>query len=344
MHWATGRWPPTHDHVRTACSRFTGIEARLLQGRWCTWPPAAGHLRTTTYGRPVPDSPEYKPGSCKAAGAQGHWLWPPTYDHVRTACSRFTGIQARLLQGRWCTEPLAAGHHVRPRTNGLFQIHRTRGQVLQGCGAQGRWPLATYVRPRADDLFQIHRNRSQALAGLWCTGPLAVAPAYGHPRRASLGTRPTDDSPQAARACLAAVGSLAVQGRWTLPASCINGHQAYRRRSATPATLHWPPGFVEATRLTYGAPLATRLSGGEAPHRQTLDWPKALWIRGDTPHKRRSTGLRAQWRRGALHVTLRTMFFSDWPSDGTGIGDVSEAPLNRGSKIIIFYIVTESEL
>ena len=89
VRWAAGRWPPTYDqvrtyvHVRTACSNCTGIDARLLQGRWCTGPLAAGHLHTTTYARPVPDAPDWRPGSCSAAGAQG--LWPlATYVRPRT--------------------------------------------------------------------------------------------------------------------------------------------------------------------------------------------------------------------------------------------------------------------
>ena len=195
VHRATGRWPPTYDHVRTACSRFTGIEARLLQSRLCKGPLAAGHLRPTTYVRPVPDAPESKPGSCRAAGAQGRWplatyvrlhtyglfqihrnrsqasaeplvhraagRWPPTYDHVHTSCSRFTGIEARLLQSRWSTQcgwPLATYRRLVP------DAPESKPGTCMAAGAQGRWPLDTYVRPRTHGLFQIHRNRGQALA------------------------------------------------------------------------------------------------------------------------------------------------------------------------------------
>ena len=110
-------------------------------------------------------------------------------------------------------------------------------------------------------------------------------------------------------------------------------------RSASPAMLPWPPGPMEAKRLTGDAPLATRLSGGEPPHKRrstghqawwrrsatlaTLHWPPSsvdakclpgdapLATRlggGEAPHWRLFTGHRAQWMRSASPAMLH------WPT------------------------------
>ena len=95
------------------------------------------------------------------------------------------------------------------------------------------------------------------------------------------------------------------------------------------------PGSVEANRLTGDAPLATRFSNGEAPHRRrstghcgrrrnasqaTLHWsPGAVEATrltdgaplaprlsgGETPDRRRPTGHQAQWGRSASQATAR---------------------------------------
>ena len=74
---------------------------------------------------------------------------------------------------------------------------------------------------------------------------------------------------------------------------CSTGHQAQFWRSASQAMLHWPPGSVEAKRLTGDVPLAARLSGGEAPHRRRSTGHHAQWA--ETPDRRCFAGHQAQW-------------------------------------------------
>ena len=113
--------------------------------------------------------------------------------------------------------------------------------------------------------------------------------------------------------------------------------------------LHLALSSVAAKRLTGDAPLATKLKGGEAPHRRRSMGHQAQWMRnasramplwppgsmeakrltgdaplatrlsgGEAPHKRRSTGHQAQWRRSATLATLH------WPpSPGAPLEEVT---------------------
>ena len=150
------------------------------------WPPTYNHVRTATYVRPVPDSPESKPHPCRAAGAQGHWplatyVRTTTYVRPRTyGLFQNTGIDAKLLRDRWSTGTLAAGH-----------LHTT-----------------THILPRTYGLFQIHRNRNLGLAGPWSTGPLAA----GHLRTTTY-ARPVPDAPESKPGSCRFAGA---QGRWPL--------------------------------------------------------------------------------------------------------------------------------
>ena len=287
VHRAAGRWPPTYDYIRTICSRFTRIKARLLQSGWCTGPVALGHLRTTTYIRPVPEHQDRGQAFAEPLLHRATGRWPPTYAHVQTACSTCTGIEARLLHGRWSTGPLAAGHlhtstYVRPRTYGLFQVHRHRCQALARSlvhKATGRWPptydhvrTTTYVRPRMYGLLHMHRHRCLALArslvhraaGKW-------PPTYDHVRTYGL-----FQIHRNRRQALA--GSLVLRA-----AGC------------------WPPAYDHVHTTTYVRPVpdspASKPGSCTAAGAQGR-WPLATYVRPRTHGLFQITGIEATLLQG----------------------------------------------